>query len=347
MRARLFCQVGKLKGQRFEFAEEATIGRHPDNSIVLTPASLSSRHARIRYDREIDTYQLEDLASMNGTRLDGQRVTVPEPLGHLHVITFAGKHDFIFQDLERCAARHPPAEGAPSALPPPVFAAAGQPRDKTVIESKAATLPPAFSPGPALGDRPEEERTRLEEIPLPLPAGLGGAPKRPPEEKTRIEQLPPMVPTALARPQDKEAIIETADNLEDAVDLLLNRSQSDKASAGAAEASAAPEPGKAVFFLELMVEGGTRRVELEEGENLVGRDPAARIRPENPDISRRHATLVLRDGQVALRDEGSRNHTYVNGEKLKSEVEVRPGAQLRFGSAKALLVVEAKQQDGG
>ncbi len=49
--------------------------------------------ARITWDAEGGCYVLEDLDSLNGTDLDGQRVAGPEPLGHLHVITFAGEHD--------------------------------------------------------------------------------------------------------------------------------------------------------------------------------------------------------------------------------------------------------------
>ena len=349
VRARLFCQVGKLKGERFEFDREATIGRHPDNTIVLMAASLSSRHARIVYHEGAGCFQLEDLNSLNGTRLDGHRVTAPEPLGHLHVITFAGKHDFIFQDLERCAARHPPVAGVRSALPPPVFAAADRPRDKTVIETDPAALPASFLVAPAGSDRPREEHTRHEVLPIPLPAGLARPPERPPEEKTTLEKLPPVVPAALVRPGGEtpdpgstggEPVMETADNLNDAMELLLSRPPS-----GAGQAGEAPDD--AVFFLEFLVDGVAERVVLAEGANLVGRDPSARVRPENPDISRRHATLTVTAERVTLRDEGSRNHTFLDGEQIEGEVELRPGAQLRFGSAKALLVAGGRLQKGG
>lgn len=52
---------------------EATIGRTPGNTIVIENAGVSRRHAVARY--EGDRVVLEDLASANGTFVNGQRVT--------------------------------------------------------------------------------------------------------------------------------------------------------------------------------------------------------------------------------------------------------------------------------
>jgi pSer/pThr/pTyr-binding forkhead associated (FHA) protein len=352
VRARFFCQVGKLKGERFEFGEEATIGRHPGNSIVLSPASLSSCHAKISYDRDAGGYVLEDLGSMNGTRLDGHRVTVSEPLGHLHVITFAGKHDFIFQDLDLCTRRHPPGEGMPSALPSSLFSSARRPRDKTVIETDPAALPMAFDSPSQRGDRAEGEHTQYERNSIPLPVGLGGFARRVPEEKTKLEKIPPAIPASFVNPRkekkmspavDKALSMEAVDNQGDALENLQSHSREEDG----VTSFEGPMVEGTVFALELLVKEGSKRVVLHEGANLVGRDPAARIRPENPDISRRHATLTVSEGRVTVRDEGSRNHTFLGGERIEGEMEISPGTQLRFGSAKALLVVETEQQDGG
>ncbi len=53
-------------------ADEATIGRGPQNSIVLADLSASSQHARLR--RTGSGWTLEDLKSTNGTMLNGQVV---------------------------------------------------------------------------------------------------------------------------------------------------------------------------------------------------------------------------------------------------------------------------------
>jgi adenylate cyclase len=52
--------------------DEATIGRGPQNTIVLADLSASSQHARLR--RTASGWALEDLKSTNGTTLNGQLV---------------------------------------------------------------------------------------------------------------------------------------------------------------------------------------------------------------------------------------------------------------------------------
>ena len=54
----------------YEFTEDViTIGRAPDNMIVIDDGSVSSRHAQM--ERTGDTYTLKDLGSTNGTRVNG------------------------------------------------------------------------------------------------------------------------------------------------------------------------------------------------------------------------------------------------------------------------------------
>lgn len=50
-----------------------TIGRAPDNAIVLDQPSVSNHHAELRLTGE--TYILKDLGSTNGTRVNGIPVT--------------------------------------------------------------------------------------------------------------------------------------------------------------------------------------------------------------------------------------------------------------------------------
>ena len=95
--ARLFCVTGELAGSSFRIGAAATIGKHPDNDVVLPATTVSRNHARIATDAERQCSVLEDLGSSNGTLLDGIPVRGPERLGRLHVITFAADHDFIYQ----------------------------------------------------------------------------------------------------------------------------------------------------------------------------------------------------------------------------------------------------------
>lgn len=52
---------------------ETVIGRDPTCDIVLSEKSVSARHARIRRNAG-GFFELEDLASTNGTAVDGERI---------------------------------------------------------------------------------------------------------------------------------------------------------------------------------------------------------------------------------------------------------------------------------
>ncbi|HME87994.1 MAG TPA: FHA domain-containing protein [Chthoniobacterales bacterium] len=58
----------------YEFAERTiTIGRAPDNMIVIDDRSVSNRHALLELSGE--TYRLKDLDSTNGTKINGVPIT--------------------------------------------------------------------------------------------------------------------------------------------------------------------------------------------------------------------------------------------------------------------------------
>ena len=63
-----------ISGTTHELVDEAiTIGRGPDNTIVVNDPSISTHHAQLLL--EGDTYRLKDLDSTNGTRVNGKPVT--------------------------------------------------------------------------------------------------------------------------------------------------------------------------------------------------------------------------------------------------------------------------------
>ena len=63
-----------INGVTHELVDEAiTIGRGPDNTIVVNDPSISTHHVHLLL--EGDTYRLKDLDSTNGTRVNGKPVT--------------------------------------------------------------------------------------------------------------------------------------------------------------------------------------------------------------------------------------------------------------------------------
>ena len=73
-------QVGDI----FEFETYATLGRAPDNHIILPDTCVSSYHARL--DRRDGEWWLTDLDSRNGTMLNGVPITKSVPLADGDVI---------------------------------------------------------------------------------------------------------------------------------------------------------------------------------------------------------------------------------------------------------------------
>jgi len=75
-----------------------------------------------------------------------------------------------------------------------------------------------------------------------------------------------------------------------------------------------------------------RHVALHQGENVIGRDPAADIWLDARGISRRHARIVVTDAQALLEDAGSKNGTWLKGSRIESAQMLTDGDEVRFGS---------------
>jgi len=57
-----------------------TIGRAPENDVVVSDAYVSRRHCAILVHAADDHCELHDIASKNGTFLNGRKLTGPTPL---------------------------------------------------------------------------------------------------------------------------------------------------------------------------------------------------------------------------------------------------------------------------
>jgi predicted component of type VI protein secretion system len=66
-------------------------------------------------------------------------------------------------------------------------------------------------------------------------------------------------------------------------------------------------------------------------EFIIGRDPQCQLRPASPAVSKQHCGIAVRDGKVFVRDCGSTNGTFVNGEQVAADREVKSGDRLRVG----------------
>ncbi|MCH9647680.1 MAG: FHA domain-containing protein [Deltaproteobacteria bacterium] len=351
MRARLFCRYGKMKGASFEIGEEVTLGRGDSNTIVLPPKAISSHHAKILYDADRGGYVLEDLGSLNGTEVDGAVVSSPRRLDRLHLITFGGSLDFIFQSLD----------AFPNASSLESFKGSSA-KEGTQAGVEPPDLPSILAsqkPGASPAKGPEGGGTLIDRAGVVLPPNLGSLP-----EDVSVDSLGASpsseAPLQPAHPQGTQADVDLP-----SLPLHLQGGGSGTPSSIPASAEASPSevtnseptppeptppepttPAKPSFWLELSSPvGPPRKLTLVEGDNVVGRGEGAEVILEGPDISRRHAVISLRGESLTLRDEGSSNHTYLGGQRLTGEVPLEVGVEIRFGSLEARLKSSLQRVD--
>jgi DNA-binding winged helix-turn-helix (wHTH) protein len=77
---------------------------------------------------------------------------------------------------------------------------------------------------------------------------------------------------------------------------------------------------------------GEREIELREGENVLGRDPANDFAVDDASVSRHHARIVIEGSLARLEDLGSKNGTYLRDRRLQSGTLLRDGDPIRLGA---------------
>ena len=89
MRAQLTVEKGEALPARYELTpgEAITLGRSRNNHIVLRDEHASRQHAQVRCEK--DAWLIQDLGTLNGTYVNGERIAEPRPLEHGHVIGIA------------------------------------------------------------------------------------------------------------------------------------------------------------------------------------------------------------------------------------------------------------------
>ena len=76
---------------------------------------------------------------------------------------------------------------------------------------------------------------------------------------------------------------------------------------------------------------GSRHVPLSEGSNLIGRGGCVGL-IDATGVSRHHARILIDRGDATIEDLGSKNGTYVAGERVTNPRRLRDGDQIRVGS---------------
>jgi DNA-binding winged helix-turn-helix (wHTH) protein len=82
---------------------------------------------------------------------------------------------------------------------------------------------------------------------------------------------------------------------------------------------------------------GERQISLLEGANVLGRGAEAAIRIDLGRVSRRHARIVVEGGRAILEDLGSKNGTFLRGQRLLAPAELADGDEIGVGTALLLF----------
>jgi predicted component of type VI protein secretion system len=72
---------------------------------------------------------------------------------------------------------------------------------------------------------------------------------------------------------------------------------------------------------------------------LIGREQDCHLRPNSDLVSRHHCVFTIDDFTVRLRDLGSTNGTFVNGERIQGQVVLKPGDHVVVGKLSFEVVV--------
>ena len=98
--------------------------------------------------------------------------------------------------------------------------------------------------------------------------------------------------------------------------------------------------------VELKVVSGSRAgmvIPITGSQFMIGRAEDCQLKPRSELISRYHCALLTETSYVAVRDLGSKNGVYVNGERIGVEQELKNGDRLAIGPLEFEIVIAAAE----
>jgi pSer/pThr/pTyr-binding forkhead associated (FHA) protein len=101
--------------------------------------------------------------------------------------------------------------------------------------------------------------------------------------------------------------------------------------------------------VQLVVASGSKAgqvIPITAPKFIIGRAEDCHLKPRSELISRYHCAVISEDGYVAIRDLGSKNGIYLNGERVSMEHELKNGDKLSVGPLEFFvhLTVDVKGQ---
>jgi hypothetical protein len=181
---RLTVRQGPVPGKVFDLAKDVmTIGRDMNNDLVINDAEVSRNHGRLT--SQSGGYLIEDLASTNGTFVNGQRLIGPKLLNPGDVVGFGEtivlEYSYVADAGATVVASAPPPRmmAEPPTAPP-------QTPEPAPMMAPDPSPAPMMAPTPVMAAEPAYNAG--------MGAGASPSPAAPPP--------PPMSPMAPAKPNN-------------------------------------------------------------------------------------------------------------------------------------------------
>ena len=155
-----------------------------------------------------------------------------------------------------------------------------------------------------------------------------------PQALSRTRLVAALWPDAHVGPSSLHALVSQARSAlgDDGRAAALIRTVSRYGYAFAAEVQvAAPSPRERPHAAAPRLVFEDRELVLDGGETVLGRDATATVPLVGPGVSRRHARIVAAGGQMVIEDLGSKNGTFVGGERLTGARVLEDGDVVRLG----------------
>jgi len=86
-----------------------------------------------------------------------------------------------------------------------------------------------------------------------------------------------------------------------------------------------------------------KEIRLQGSKFCIGRAEDCHFRPQDDSVSRHHCVVLVQNGFVAVRDMGSKAGTFVNGERVRGEHELKDGDRIRVGKPELDVQVDASE----
>src|ERR1041384_135447 len=326
--------------------EEIQIGKGPRNDLVIADPSVSTAHAVLKFDQK--DYTIADLGSRNGTFVNGDRVTDARKLAHGDVIGMGlSKLTFRLADSSETGSIELDdlAKASKPSGPPPlteeslalVVVSSGLVSRSDLDNARAKEPGRRLYRALVEGHIADEERlrdlmSRTFEIPLIDLESAQFDDAAIAEFPARLALEHAMIPVSregevlvlpAAAPTDAKAIQQVSRQISASVKLRL---------ATASQIRVHTSRHYGPKLIGVLPTGDKLEYLIDKHEVEIGKAAHNQIVLSDPTVSNTHAILIAREGGYSIVDLGSRNGTFVNGERLGATARtLRHGETIQLG----------------